>query len=327
MIELLLHNYFLLALLALSAVLAGVLAFYGAYKFNFMLFQGKLNKGYNRLRDAYNNQRIAEEVKKYTRTIHIKLSLLEKLEIRYVDKPNLRRWLPFMNLNIIMAVSLILSVVTFGLVYSKLYHIPSSLSLAAIIFCVPFVGLDMLSKYNSERVRKKLATFVAILNKWCDVKEDIIYIFENSIESVGQPLASFITDCIIQMKSGLNEYEALDIFSMKVDSEQFQDFVLNLKQNRKHRGKLKELLTNLEDEFFNLEEEYDRRKITTFGSRLRVYGLMVFVAAVGYFFMQFNSDVKHFYLQDEAGKLLMTVFFIIYFIAFIISTKITSFNY
>ena len=69
---------------------------------------------------------------------------------------------------------------------------------------------------------------------------------------------------IIQVNRGVEPLEAISMLEMKVDNPQFRDFIVNIKQNVKHRGEIRKLLSNLEEQFYKIEEEYNRRKILTY---------------------------------------------------------------
>lgn len=327
MFELILNDRILQILILLITAGAAIITFFMVRGFNAESIRMQLGSGLNNLSSYYSEKRVSNEIKKYTRTVIFKLSFLERLEIRYVDKPNIRKVVFFANIYVVLGVAAFILLSVTMLVYMYLYHLPSSLCIGILSSAIVFVGLDMVTKYNTEKIRKQMAIWIATLNRWVDIKEDVSYILDKSVLGTPEPLKSHIKECVIQMNTGINKYEALDILSSKIDSEQFKDFVLNLKQTLKHRGNLKALLNNLEEEFYMLEEEYARRKITTFSSRLRTYVLMAFVLIVGFAFLNMNLEVRAFYMETDTGKLLLTLFFGMYFLAFLISTKVTNFNY
>ena len=85
-----------------------------------------------------------------------------------------------------------------------------------------------------QATRRKLAYFVSILVRWVAVKDDIIYAFEKSMDSgLSEPLRSYVRDMVIQARNGMDPLVAMDILRIKVDNEQFSDFILNIKQNYK----------------------------------------------------------------------------------------------
>lgn len=290
--------------------------------------KGYFDYGIGRMNDMYNERRLLNQAKRYSRTITIKIGLIEKFELKFIDKSNIRNYLPFFNFYVLVFISIAIIIAVFRPVYGVLYSVPPTAIICSLFGSVPFLVLEILGRYNSEKVRRMLANFISVLNRWCAVKEDIIYAFEKSLESgLGEPLRTYVRDVVIQVKKGLDVQEALEILQMKVDSEQFGDFILNIRQSIKYRGDIRTLLSNMEDEFYRLEEEYSRRKISSYRDKFLIYGTMAAVLIVAYFFLKFNPNVMQFYLATSQGRALITFFSILYFGAFVLSLRISRFNY
>lgn len=282
----------------------------------------------SRLNSDYLERRLRREVKKYTRTISIKMSFAEKVELELIDKSNIRSILPFMNFYTLHIICAIIFALSFDPIYRILYFLPSTIIICFLIAMIPVFILDLLGRYNSEKVRRDLADFIAVLNRWCAVKEDIFYAFEKSVDSgIGEPLRTFIKDMNTQVKRGIDPIEVLDILRIKVDNAQFRDFILNIKQTIRSSGDIRKLLTNMEAQFYRIEEEYIRRKISLYKDRMVIYATMFIVLFAGFYFIKHNSQVQNYYLGTVEGKLLFTLFSVIYVAAAYLSTKISKFNY
>lgn len=255
------------------------------------------------------------------------MNLPERLEFYYIEKSNIRHYIPFMNIYILITLIVVIFLAVFIPVNRILGFLPSSLLISAMISIVPLFGLDLLSRYNSETVRKRMSEYISVLNRWCSVKEDIMFAFERSLDSnVGEPLETFIRDMVIQVNRGMDYSEALDMLQMKVDNPQFRDFIVNVKLSLQHRGDIIKLLTNLENQFYRIDEEYNRRKISTYKDRLIIYFVMFAVLVVAYLFMNFTPQVGDFYLHTLEGKLLLTVFSGMYALGFYLTAGITKFK-
>lgn len=255
------------------------------------------------------------------------MNLLERLEFYYIEKSNIRHYIPFMNIYILIAIVAIIFLAVFIPVNRILGFLPSSLVISVIVSIVPLFALDLLSRYNSETVRKRMSEYISVLNRWCSVKEDIMFAFERSLDSnVGEPLETFIRDMVIQVNRGMDYSEALDMLQMKVDNPQFRDFIVNVKLSLQHRGDIIKLLTNLENQFYRIDEEYNRRKISTYKDRLIIYIVMFAVLVVAYLFMNFTPQVGNFYLRTLEGKLLLMAFSGMYALGFYLTTGITKFK-
>ena len=286
-----------------------------------------VDSGLNKMQDMRSERRILKEARKYA-TIRVKMNVIDKIELRFIHKSNIQHWVPFFNIYALLGLTIIIFLVAFRPIYLIIYSPLAAIMIASMVASVPFVALEILSKYNMEKVRRKLSNFISVLNRWCNVKEDIVYAFEKSIDSgIGEPLSTYVRDLVIQIKRGLDINEALDILQMKIDNIQFRDFIINIQQNIRQRGDIRKLLANLEDEYYRLEEEFMRRKISTYKDMVIVYCSMIMVLVVGYFFLRFNPNVKEFYLTTKLGKGLMTMFSVTFFIAFLLSLRVTKFNH
>lgn len=256
------------------------------------------------------------------------MNLFERLELKYIEKSNIRHYLPFMNIYILAALSVILFCIAYRPVYGLLRFVPSSAVISGIIAMTPFFALDMLTRYNSEIVRKRLSEYISVLNRWCSVKEDIMYAFEKSLGSnVGEPLQTFIRDMVIQVNRGMESADALDMLQRKVDNPQFKDFIINIKLSLQHRGDIIKLLTNLETQFYRIDEEYNRRSISTYKDRLLIYLIMFGVLAVAYCFINFSPKVGDFYLRSTQGRLLLMLFSGMYALGLYLTAGITKFKH
>jgi Flp pilus assembly protein TadB len=280
------------------------------------------------INERYYEKNLKKQVKQYRRNISGKMDAIEKVELYLIGRSNIKKYISFMNFYVLIFISIIIFAVVFNPVNKILRFIPSTIVICFLISMIPFFILDLMGRYNSEKIRKKLAGFISILSRWCTVKEDIFYAFEKSIDSgLGEPLNTFIKETVIQVNRGIQPSEALDILQMKVDNSQFKDFILNIKKSIEHRGDIVKLLTNLENQFYKIEEEYNRRKISTYKDRVMIYLIMFGVLITAYFFIKLNPDVEAFYLETVEGKLLLTLFSMLYATGFAITTGISKFNY
>jgi Flp pilus assembly protein TadB len=271
---------------------------------------------------------LRQQVKKYTKRTSDKTGFVEGIEIGLIDRSNIRRYVPFANIYVLIAVSTAIFAAVFRPVHSILLFVPSTVVICFLISLMPFFILDLMGRYNSEKIRKKLAGFISVLSRWCAVKEDIFFAFDRSTDSgLGEPLKTFIRETVIQVNMGVMPADALDMLQMKVDNAQFKDFILNIKKSIEHRGDILKLLTNLEEQFYKIEEEYNRRKISTYRDRVVIYMIMFGVLATAYFFLKLNPDVEAFYLQTLKGKFLLTLFCFLYTAGFAVTVGISKFKY
>lgn len=294
---------------------------------NIKAISSQINTGYQQINEAYHDRRLSREAKKNTLTISIDMSLADRVELYLIDKSNIRKYIPFMSFYVLIAVSGAIFIATFSIVYRVIYFIPTTAVICGIFAAIPFMALDLLSKHNSEIVRRKLADYISILLRWCAVRDNIFFAFEKSIDSgIGEPLRSYIRDMTIQVKRGMEPVQALEILQLKVDNELFKDFTLNIKQCIRNQGNIVKLLSNMEEQFYSIEKEYHRRNISTYKDRLLIIGTMLVVLIIGYVFLQ-TPQINAYYLGTVQGKLLLMLFAFLYTAGFIQFTKVTKFKH
>lgn len=283
---------------------------------------------FDRLNRTFDDKRLKNEVRRYCRSVSVKLSMAEKAEIYLISKSNIRRYIPFFNVHVLVFLCLVIFAAVFQPVYKTLYFIPSTVVICALVSLIPVFALDILGRYNSEKIRRRLADFIAVLNRWCAVKEDIFYAFEKSAGSgIGEPLNTFIREMTIQVKRGIDPVEALELLQLKVDNVQFKDFIVNIKQSVRSAGDIRKLLSNLEAQFYKIEEEYNRRKISMYKDRMAIYAAMFAVLLIGFYFLRHNPDVKEYYLGTLEGKGLFALLSMIYAAGAYLASRIDRFKH
>ena len=103
-----------------------------------------------------------------------------------------------MNIYILMLTVLLIFAASFRHVFRILGFAPSAVVISGIVAATPLFLLELMARHNAETIRKKLSEYISILNRWCSVKENIMYAFgevaSNPIS--GEPLHTFIRDMV-----------------------------------------------------------------------------------------------------------------------------------
>ena len=284
--------------------------------------------GFNKIVSTVNDAKVLRQYKQYTYNISRKMNIIDNIELNLIANSNIKMYIPFFNFYILIICCLLIFVFLYIPVYKVLYSITSTTIICFVFSLIPMFILELMGKRNSDIIRKNLSRFISILSRWCEVKEDIFFAFEKSVDSgIGEPLKSNIKELVIQIKHGVDPIEALYILEMKIRNPQFKIFIINIKQNFKARGDILKLLSNLEDQFYALDEEYSRLKISTFIDRITIYIAMFCVLFIGYYILKNNQSVHDFYLGTINGKILMSLFCLMFAAGVYITTKITKFEY
>lgn len=254
-------------------------------------------------------------------------NLFRRFELLYIEKSNIRHYIPFMNAYLLVTIIFLLFIAVYRPIMKLLGFFPSAVVISGIISAVPLFALELLSRYNAEVVRRNLSDYMSILSRWCSVKEDIMYAFEKSLGSgIGEPLRTFIRDMLVQVNRGMDPAQALDILRTKVDDMQFGDFIINIKLSMRNRGDIVRLLANLESQFYKIDEEYNRRKISTYKDRMMIYFIMFGVLLIAWYFISFTPQINAYYLHTLNGKLLLTIFSGLYAFGFYLTAGIMKFR-
>ncbi len=309
-------------------VLTCILAYLVISQVELSSITGYINNGIDRINDKNEDRKLLREVKRHTRTISIKMTTAEKAELFLIDKSNIRRYIPFMNFYVLIIISVVVFGLTFAPVYEILRFVPSVVIICSVLSMIPYYILDIMGKYNSDKIRKRLSYFISVLLKWYAVKEDIFYAFEKSVDSgIGEPLKTYISDMAVQVKRGMDPIEALDILKLKVDNEQFRDFIINIKHCVRRKGNMHILLSNMEEQYYKLEEEFNRRNISTYSDRMWVVGVMAAVIGIAWYLLKTQPKVYQFYLGTIQGKMLLTLFTVMYALGCYLFISITKFKH
>lgn len=244
---------------------------------------------------------------------------------RVIENAGLKSIFPYLKAIYIWILCVVCGAITAMAVMSLIPSIVSTAVLGIVGAGVPYVMLDILCRYNTDRIRDKLPDFISILSRWCGVREDVLYAMDKAVESgIGEPIRTYVRDTCLRVKSGMNIEEALDILIDKTDNTLFKDLIINLRQTIKSRGDVKGLLYRMESQHYRIKAEMDRRRISTLKDRLLVYIMMAFVPLVSGWFLSANKTVTDFYLDNSAGRAVLTVLTIIYAFGILLSIKMTN---
>ncbi|MHB1485162.1 MAG: type II secretion system F family protein [Saccharofermentanales bacterium] len=161
---------------------------------------------------------------------------------------------------------------------------------------------------SEEKIRKQQLEMISMLNRWYQVKEDLLFAFEKCSESsIGEPTKSYIQDFIVRIKGGLSIERALELFADSYSNKQFRNFATQIQFNLKYRGNTGELLDNLETQFNRIEEEWTRRKIASSKDRFYLLGIFILTPIIAIFVFVFNSSAREMFFYQPAGNILSII--------------------
>lgn len=154
-------------------------------------------------------------------------------------------------------------------------------------------------KYGRKsRIRQQTLQLVSLLCRWCQVREDLLFAFDKSLASgLEQPMKQVVQDFLTRIRGGMDMEQALDLLQHSLDHEHFQDLVLAIRFNFRHRGNLPVLLEHLELQLNQIEEEYTRRRLSN--ARDRNLARLILGAVPVIFMIRFFGRTA---VQEAFGK-------------------------
>jgi Flp pilus assembly protein TadB len=117
-------------------------------------------------------------------------------------------------------------------------------------------------------------------------------------------MSSVVGDFLTRARGGMDLEEALDLLQHSLDHEHFQDLVLAIRFNFRHRGDLPALLEHLEWQLNRLEEEYVRRRLSNARDR-NITGLLLLAVPLLYVWrLAAQPAVGQILWQNPVGRIL-----------------------
>jgi len=172
---------------------------------------------------------------------------------------------------------------------------------------------------NDEKIRKQQLELVSMLNRWYQVKEDLLFAFEKCSESsIGEPTKSYIKDFIVRIRGGLGVERALELFAGSYSNKEFKNFATQIRFNLKYRGNTGELLENLETQFSRIDEEWTRRKIESSKDRIYLNGIFLATPIITAVVFAMNPSARELFFCSPIGILLSSIAIISYGIGILI---------
>ena len=257
---------------------------------------------------AYDKRRTRQEAVRLLHRNNLKPNFVDLLEIKLIDKPNIRRVIPFMNLKLLLLLECLVAGVSFQMLSGIFVFPPTTAVMSILVAGVPIMILDVIGRFHSTKIRRRLCDFVSCIGRWLAVKEDLIFAFEKTAPMMEEPLSSYLKELVVQIKMGVPPENSLDYLALKIDSPHFRDFVVNVKGNLKCKGDIRRLISILERQFYELEKEYVRRNISSSGDRILLYVIAAFSLVLCLYMLLMVPAARQFYTESTFGKIIMMAF-------------------
>ncbi len=167
-----------------------------------------------------------------------------------------------------------------------------------------YLALDTAAGIQGERTRRRLLELVGLLNRWCAVREDLLYAFEKSAASgLGEPMRGHVRDLVTRIRGGMGVERSLEMFGDVADQAQFREFVTSVRFNLRYRGDLSKFLEGTETQLGRIEEEYNRRRISTSRDRAIVLAVVAAVPPVALAILTGPGSARDLFFGTSLGNL------------------------
>ncbi len=176
-----------------------------------------------------------------------------------------------------------------------------------------YLVLDTAAGIQGERTRRRLLELVGLLNRWCAVREDLLFAFEKSLETgLGEPMRGHVRDLVTRIRGGMGVEAALERFGEVSDHPQFKDFVTSVRFNLRCRGDLARFLEGTETQLGRIEEEYNRRRISTARDRAVVLGVIAAVPFAALAMLSGGGSAQELFLGTPLGRSVLEIGCLVY---------------
>ncbi len=157
-------------------------------------------------------------------------------------------------------------------------------------------------------MRQQTLQLVSELNRWCQVREDLLYAFQKALDSgIQEPMRGAVDQFVTRVKGGMAVDEALHHFEKSLDHEHFQDLLAAIRFNFRYRGNLPMLLTHLEWQMNRIEEEHTRRRLSHARDRRWTVAILTTVPLICLIRLLAYPAARAVFLTEPAGRVLLAV--------------------
>lgn len=242
-------------------------------------------------------------------------------------KSNIKRYIPWINSQIIMIFSGVLGITAFVVTYNFLKNSITSLVFLIAFGLIPSYILDVIAGYNGSKVERSFLYFLNILSNFAQIKDDVFFAFEKSIDYVNEPLNSYCRTFVEEVKRGLPIEDALENFKQKLDNKKFKVFLRNAQLCVKFGGSFLKLAANNLESVKQLQIEKARRKNETSLGRALIYVMMAINIGLAVYMFNMYPNTLDTIKTDFYGQMVILVNTIDLFIAFYLSLKLQKLDY
>jgi Flp pilus assembly protein TadB len=156
-----------------------------------------------------------------------------------------------------------------------------------------------------------------------------MFAFEKSSETgLENPLQQAIRELLTRVRGGMPPDRALDLIQKQIRHENFSDLITAIRFNFRHRGRLTDLLEQLEIQLHRIEEEHDRRKLSNARDVTLTMIILLAVPVLFIFRLASSESIRELFFSADLGQVALVMALAAYLIAIaaflLIKRKITG---
>lgn len=188
-----------------------------------------------------------------------------------------------------------------------------SLSLSLVVALVPYMGYDMFVTYSREKEQKQIVALLMVLSKWSCVKNDLVFCLRKA-ERAGlkKPVQGMLSRGMVRIDRGMDISRAIHMMEEESRGEDMRYMIRNIRFSGEKGGNIAGIFRQMEEQFFRMNEESYKRKISTFRDRMFVHFSMLMVLWVGFHLVSQNPSASVFYLETSLGNVLVGIFALLF---------------
>lgn len=208
---------------------------------NHKLLKEAVESVYERTREQEERRLSEQERIRLEEGVQEKTDFLYKLDMLLVYS-NIKKWIPFMNTELFIGMTLILSVSAYLLV-AKAAGVWIFGILGAGSVCIGiYLLLYFLSGINYQNTEKSLTTFLNLLENYSITSDDLIHILHRTAINMEEPIQSALYECYAEATSTGNTGLAMRNLQKKIEHEKFKELVRNLEICSRYEANYAEII-------------------------------------------------------------------------------------
>ena len=214
----------------------------------------------------------------------------------------------------------------FCLSFITTYLFFHKLVLSAAVSVIPafiiYAAIDISEKFLQNKENGQITQLLMNMTKWSAIRNDIVFCLRKTHEAgIGKPLGTLIKHTLLRINRGMDIVNAIKLLEKESKSEDMRYLSKNIGFVASKGGNLHKLFGSMEQQFFKIEEELYKRKISTVRDRTAVYATVLLVSATAVWFLVSNQSACDFYINTDLGNYFLLLFSVIFSISVLVMIK------